>query len=1001
MTEDRSVPILAARNNRSSGPSATEQVAPGLWWRMTGSYKDFSTREAPDHGLIFLISDIRIIDGDIHTVVLHEHPKFGVGTFLILLEDLLREFTFEPDGEVFRSQEFEALMSSIQEITKEISNPPDDETLMASLPSPDVPDEEGAENSDTAQVPEVLLPSQDVNAAQAKIERALAVMEARRDWVDVKTTEMQSRMNLVSRYQTEKVAIGLAGVSEQRKFAESMLENVQTMRLWLGEDQAFQTLVEGHGAEKDEPLHFMQRMLYLDEEIFTHSRLDGLTADDMWELPQILSENPDLIQRMMPHPRCVVITRVRREARRINYSDDIFSILQNLAKSDADKEIQILIRNGDQVHLVTTDEITSRAERLFPSRKEIDAIFTESDYRKETRMITPHDIEYSDKRANHDSRALFYRRVLLIIWGLAEREGIFGEFIGQGVNWLEETVHSKAFRFIHDEEDVIGDGRLSIVDFLNENEKSVRPKSRILSDWNTLVNPTTAEHLYDGSEASQFRYIKVALDEDIGISLVEKRGNDLTVKCPVTRHVRTSGEDISYKTPVKVSWKESSWGKFRSSYAEGYICLDGLHSSDLKYYFNSRIHRQHYLKYLHLFDRAISILEAEEAHCSPIEEQICKEADVTPQIAGQAIRLWRGGAKWKLPIKKDMTKIARLAGLISGKPEDIFRDALYVDLRVNGILDVGQLSIPDALGFRTPFSEVKSYIFNKRHGWVEKTCDLIAIDVKPDASSLRICNAVSSELMDEISLLPPVMQDPAAVDRLMCQSVSQVDHDFISTLIEGGPELNMKNLIDSCIGWSQRNSHDIVVEPYVVSTLGYSFFEHGGNRKLFRFELYVDPILQVLNLGGEDLIRSMCKKLYKHSGHAMEANLSTLKKMRDDGNKPFGVRAVRLHSSTDITEDSSYGSCKLKLGIQHNTWVLRTNEDGLHFHGSLREYIASIDLRNSYFRKPVDVEELSELMKKVRFSFLPGGEDLLRKMSGFHTDMVDLSHDEKSPEDPS
>lgn len=975
---DRSNLPAKQRLERKAGPTGLENVVPGSWWRLTGQFNALEDRDAPEHGLVFLLSDVRIIDGEIHTVILHEHPLFGRGEFKVLLGDLLKEFTCDPGGEAYREQELAVLMSRINGITEELSNPPSDDVLLASLPAPDRDEGE----SSTAHVPSVLLPSGDVNAAQKKIETAIAVMEARKSWVEERTEDMKSQMGIVGQYQSEKVAVSLAGISEQRKWADKMLTNVQTMRLWLGDDQFFDRLIEGQGADHDEPLHFMQRMLFLDEEIYTHSRMDGLNGDDINDLSAFLQENPSLIDRMMPYQRCVVITKARRNTRPLDFSQGVTDILQAMSASEADHQIQILIRNGEQVYLVAADEITSRAKRLFPSRREIDAIFEESRFGGEARMITPQDIEYSDKRADHDSRALFYKRILLIIWGLAEREGIFGDFIGEGVNWLEETVHHKAFRFIHDEEFTLGDGKLSIKDFLSQNRSKARAKSRIMVQWDKLVDEDTADQLYDGSPyGTNRRYLKVDLQDDFGVCLVENKGDELIVKCPVKRHVYSSGRDMTYNSPVRISWSYSSWGRHKPHVTGGFICLDDLRSEELKYYFNSRNHREHYLEYLHLFNRAITFLEEEEAHCDPIAAEISDQIGVPLEAGHQAVRLWRSRSKWALPdAVSDLPKLLLLAERIRDIPTEITEDCLFVDLTASGVMEVGKLLKVDVLGFEASFVRLSSFSYKKRLGWVWTSDTVSDLDMVAGPSRLRLCCGISDEMMDRYHQLPPVLQSSQAVERLTFDGgVDTAGMSELLAMISDPESYDHKEMIDRCHQWSRKNSKDIVAKPCLRTVIGYAMDTEKHHRNLYRIDLVVDPIDLVLSQGGREHVWGMVRNLYKRYDTIMQDFDRKAEKLTKGDLSAVRLKMTRLNTASSVTEDPGFGQINMASWIGSGDNLEPGYRDKMLDPASLRERI--ILGQQAHLKSD---EDCLRRANQIAVNFFPGGEELLNTISGLH-----------------
>ncbi len=990
MHSDENLPAAWSATKNAGTPPELDEIVPGSWWRITGAFKDFAEREAPDHGLIFLLGDVRIIDGEIHTVVLHEHPRFGGGTVLVLIEDLLVNFTHAPNGEELRAAELAELMGEITEITEKMSSPPSDADLIKSLPAPAA---ESAEERGEAQVPSVLLPSGDVNAAQRKVETAIAVLEARQSWVEAQTAEMQEKMYLVANFQKEKVSLGLAGISEQRKMAETMLANVQTMRLWLGEEQDFISLVRGQGAGPADKLHFMQRMLYLDEELFTHSRLDGFNGDDMMDLPHLLQDNPDLVARMLPFNRCVAIAKVRRSARPFNPPTDVSALLALISAYEQDQKIHILIRNGEQVSMVTTDEITSKANRLFPSKAEIDAIFTErARFGTEARMITPQDVEYSDKRADHDSRALFYKRVLLILWGLAERENIFGDFIGKQENWLEQDVHAKSFTFVHDEEGVIHDGRPSVMTYLKENRARIRSGTRVLAQWSKVATEDSAPQIFDTDSNRSFSFRKVNMMEDFGLTTVETRGDALVVKCPVSKRSYNDNEK-TYHTPVKMAWTEKSWGKFNTHTPEGFICIDETSADDLRYYFNSRIHRQNYLEYIHLFDEALRILEAEEKACAAFLRRTV-DAGVKEDTARKAIALWRSSSKGASPEgEKAFKKVVQLAGLIEAELPQGVEDAHYAELTAAGALEVSHPHGETILGEEYFFAHVDVHAYSARKGWQKKSERISPLYASAGPGALRLHGEAPADRLNHMETCHPVFRDVRACSVITEGPGDEGPIDVIETMIDPDKSVDTAYWVKLIIEWVRKNSVEVVSLPHLRCTIGYGQISK-KDATLYRFEAYVDPIMHLMLKGEEEAVRTIFDRVYRKPKLNFDDLKQRAQQLKDEGKAICGMRADRVLMPEDLLKDPNFKTANLgDPGGSYHRFKFKDvlpGEDDAVFPGSLREKLTRLDMASSYLRAPSEPEKMLERMGAVQLSFFEGCADFVLKHTGLYVGMPDL-----------
>ena len=299
---------------RSGGGASREErtieIHPGSWWRLVDDAHDLAACPAPDHGLILLVEEVRVVDDEIHTIKLHPHPAWrGVrAKTLLLVEDFLRAFVPEPNGAELRETELSDVMGRVSRISDDMRTPPDPALLLeaARNQAPRSDETNGdkagkdAKTSDetrghaarggastpatsdagmSSRVPAALLPSGDVVEAQARVETRIAELEAQKNWVSAKTEELRAEMSVVSAYQSEKVAATTASISQEVDRANALLQNVQTMRLFLGEDVTVEPLLDGEGADPAEPLTLMQRMLFLDEEILVDGVFEGVSAE--------------------------------------------------------------------------------------------------------------------------------------------------------------------------------------------------------------------------------------------------------------------------------------------------------------------------------------------------------------------------------------------------------------------------------------------------------------------------------------------------------------------------------------------------------------------------------------------------------------------------------------------------------------------------------------------------------------------------------------------------
>lgn len=747
------LPSAPKAQTYTGGRVAEQAVRPGSWWRLAAEEHPLREFPAPDHGLILMVSEARIIDGELHTIVLHPHPLWGRNYYgpnlKILAADFLRDFSVAQDGEELREVEIALVMARVQELSVEMQTPPDPMLLLerkkeedATKSAGDSPeaDEDTAQGEESTlpagstQVPAALLPSQDVVEAQKVIETRIAAFDAQKNWLTSKTDEIKSNMELISSYQMEKVNSTMASISEEASRAESLLQNVQTMRLFLGEEMAVTPLLEGKGADPSEPLTMMQRLLFLDEEIIINDVLEGFSTLDMHpeDLSALFSKDFSLVERMLPYPRCAAIVRVRRNHRQHNTQGmDIAQLFALITEAQADMRVHILVRDGERLSMITADSVTSNAERFFPSNAEINALFQKRSYHdKEIKEILPDNVEYSDARAKHDQRALFYKRFLILMWGMHERTDVFGPFMAKGTNWLSQTTHSERFRFVHDEEDVLTDGRPTINEYIAGLNAAMGAGSRVLAYWKNTIDGINAPALAERNDYRVSWKFGVDLAEDISESLVTEEKGCLYAKCPSVRSAYSRNPKafsakvrICKPAELRPNAPESVIGR---EVSEGLLCLDQAMVEDIDYYANSRAAREHYLRFAHLLNMAREILASDQKQA----EQLASEQGVTndTKTYAKALRLWRSGNKWQWPSKDAHHKaIAKIMNHLNDKDDltDLFecqerlvRGGVKANGDVFALCDTLEETLPD--GTPLPWLEER-VIGNVKTGKVKKT----------------------------------------------------------------------------------------------------------------------------------------------------------------------------------------------------------------------------------------------------------------------------------------
>lgn len=734
-TDSSNLPSLV-RPERNRMPRQEEIPQPGSWWKITpfdlpepASQEDLALKKIsdsmfaakwdigqrlPDHGLVLLLVDTRYIDGELHSLILAPHPGWSYGRNIALsIADFDRLARYEPDGQMLRDSEKAATMAYMQRLQRTVGEPPDSDDVSRrvqerldeedrktearkgaglSLPAPESSQDDPSFESYSRMVPAALLPSQDLIAAERTLKRHIATAEVTREIIEHRISEAGKAMGVVSRYQEEVVSTALAGISKQQKEANKLLTSVHTMKLWLGDGIDIHPMTKGQGASPDEPVHFMQSLLYLDEEIHCAEVIEGgFTADDLVNLPTFLERNSAIVETMLPHQRCVAIARIRRSQRDFEAPKSISDLLHLAESIKADQTILIFVRDGENISIIETDGETSGAKRLFPSRAEIEAIFRERSHLRgdQERIIDVSDVRYADKRAEHDKVALFYKRFLLILWGAHERSEIFGS-LPKGLNWLQGKTHDRYFRFIHDEEFGLDDkSSLSIQDWIMGHLKTMRPGSRAVLNWNTLISPDSAPGAFNNPEHHTQEQIRTPISPR-EITVIQESDGALFATCPCEKPYDWKSAGKIYNINVQIAIHAGHPEKHKDDYhgfKKGIFVLDHMKSMDIESYLGSRKARRSYLSWMPEIQIALPEIRKREAMEAALHQRILanhpEARTIDEEILKRSIHEAVLAAGWEIPEIGMDPGILRQAERSTNLPE-FFTDAEYLAVRSGG-----------------------------------------------------------------------------------------------------------------------------------------------------------------------------------------------------------------------------------------------------------------------------------------------------------------------------
>jgi len=142
---------------------------------------------------------------------------------------------------------------------------------------------------------------------------------------------------------------------------------IHTVELYAGLQEELVQVREGTPADLSTKVHLMQRMHFMDEECLAKYEAGGMDFKDVRAFDAWLARDGNF-GRLLPHDRCVVAFRIRRNDK--DYGD--LGTFIRFAFNRRNKETFLYIRNGRQLWRMSTS--IEFNEGLFPRREDEDLL---------------------------------------------------------------------------------------------------------------------------------------------------------------------------------------------------------------------------------------------------------------------------------------------------------------------------------------------------------------------------------------------------------------------------------------------------------------------------------------------------------------------------------------------------------------------------------------------------------------------------------------------------
>lgn len=659
---------------------STQTLEPGYYWR---ALEDLASNHGRQGDVLLLVEVIEFEDR-VHSVKMRCHPRFGEGEFVLLVEDFVRAFEPCPDGEEVRQREQQEVMQRVADLQGEIvttqSNPQLMIEAVRATVEKAVAEEAGrqagldkrssearaksqasldkvhrraarrsAANGNPLAAPKATL-SSDVSSiigcgvdAAGVEQMAVAakthaiVAEAQVKWLESKTREISSTIRAMTPYINERAAVALARSAGALQSAKRLREGIASLDLYTGKNVDVFDIRVGESADANEKLVLMQSKRYMDEELAVWADVhQGFDFRDKKTFFDALASNDALLEQVLPTPRCVVSMAVTR--RDIKYEISAENLIFNMQN----QMVFLLVRNGDNVHVVYSGEPSHEAaERLFPTANDLDAPFRGVD----GSTISIRSVDFGRSAKRFDDLALVYKRFLILLCGLDHRLKLLGQFYPEQeqLNFMSLDFQERHFRFVCDDEagQMLGDALPHFSDWMRRHNDMVQSGSRVFA----LASGVSA----NAPEIVRRKGLKPTREQFQRPFIAFKDGANLAIK---VHAVETTSSSHAGKVEINAKcvldganndWRANLW----------WLCVDGVSLADVQRYRHSRLHRSMGISYLLLLRRVESFLIEEQAAQADARAYLLEAATTQGGLPAQqvsdlldtAIRTWRAARR--------------------------------------------------------------------------------------------------------------------------------------------------------------------------------------------------------------------------------------------------------------------------------------------------------------------------------------------------------------------
>lgn len=602
------VPLARPERGETTRTHRFEEPTPGTYWRLREDFKGANNnrcrcRPMPA-GTVLMLASVESADGRPHAYHFAPHPLHHDQQGPVFhAEDHALYWSPEPDGERIRQGEMLALMSDMDATRKLLTQEPPGVAPVALL-GHDPTAAIGEPGRELATVDQL-------TSMQAYAARVQADAEARTTWITTHSTALGAQGLQLAAFHQERARAQLARAQAQIEGVEAILKTVKNLEFYTGKDIEVVLLRDGAPADPKARVTIYQEVLAFDEETLILIDQGGLDHRHVDELGEAMKDDA-LLKRLIPAARGVVLCRFRNTDKKFYGGDDAGSALANALMNEQAKQRHLLVRDGERVWLVVCPRLFERIEQLMPSAREQGAYFRRDRWGDTPpEQITNEDLDYASAQRRQMTALDAYGRVLILLWGLTDRETIFaGSHIPRFSNWLDEGFQHAWLQLVS-QDSMLGVERPPFDQWKREHNARLTAGSWVIVRMREAFNSSYAPGAFSNPQNSRHRNQIWDPVDNLLVSRAKRDAQGLYVDVPCEYDGYSDVRNTRRTIKLYVRYDKGGYGYDKS--APGVLVLDRVHAADLTYYLESREQRRHYAEYIDLFRAARPWVEQRDA----------------------------------------------------------------------------------------------------------------------------------------------------------------------------------------------------------------------------------------------------------------------------------------------------------------------------------------------------------------------------------------------------